>query len=1349
MKINKYLFLLLLINMVNPFSVKAFNIKKLGLESGLSNNNVISITQDNDGFIWIATKDGLNRFDSNTFEVFKNSESGSNSISSNVLNCVYADKHDDIVWIATEKNGVDAYNYKTKIFTHYEHDHNNRSSLIANGVTDINSDSSGNLWFATYLSGIDYYDKKTGQFTHYNQSNVQGLGSDYNWCILPDNDGKLYVGHVNTGLSIIDLESKTAINLHWEPNNPNCIPNNTVTSLFKDSKGNIWVGSRGGLSLFNPETNSFTNFSHEAHNPNSLSSNNVESIIETQKSELWFGTEGGGINILNLDDLSSNISQATIKFKHLYAGDLPSNISSSSVQTLLQDNFGNIWLGGYIGGVNFISNQESFFNKIDYLPLTSNKNTLLDKVVPDISCDDNNNIWVANSAGGISQYNKVTKIKDYNFILGERYNATAIFYTDRNNIWVGTQDGKIFRFNPLTEKFTRLTLIDEILGIAIYKLFKDSNNHLWVCTDVGLFAIDLNTMKYAHYNTTNSALTDDNIRCITESKNGQLWVGSLGGGLFVFDRNFNLLYNYGKYYDLYSVNQIYVDKRNRIWVGSQNDLFMFQGKQDSVLRIGKDYGLAENTILAITEGHSPNEIWVSTINGISFINLNTKHVSNYSIYDNISKGHYMNGSVVKTDDGTIYFGSQDGITYFNEQPAQISLTVPKVTITQFSVSNTENENLSEFVHIPFDAIMDLKYVNNSFQINFNTLNYALADKVEFMFQMSELDQNWYFLGKEKQVTFRNLKPDNYTFKLKARIHNKDWSNEVTSMYINILPPIWLRWWAKVIYIVLLFCMGYYILIFYKKKLQIENQLIFEKKSHQQELQLNEDKIKFFTNITHELRSPMTLILGPLEDLIIDKSLSPEHVKKINNIHRVANRLLQLINQILEFRKSETQSRKLTVLKEDFAKFFYETGVKYKELNSNKNIDFEVSIPEKEVEMYYDPEVVSIILDNLISNAIKYTPKGKINLTLSQTNDQNLPYAEITIEDTGFGIAKEDLPYIFDRYFQAKNTSYQVSGTGIGLDLVKKMIDLHEAEIEVSSELGEGTCFTLKFLINNSYPEAKHFEIEDIPEETADDDKNVILIVEDNADIAEYIEECLSEDYNIIHAENGKVGFEKSCEAVPDIIVSDVMMPVMDGIEMCKELKKDVRTCHIPVVLLTAKDSLKDKSEGYEAGADSYLTKPFSGTLLRSRIKNIFETRRKLSENNVSKISTTKQPELPSESKATNELDQDFFDKLNSVIYEKLEDEQISIAEIASLMHMSHSTLYRKVKALTNITVNEYIRKIKMNEAVKLLETTQFNISEIMYKVGINSSGYFRQCFKKEFGMNPSEYLQQVKNKSSE
>ena len=765
-------------------------------------------------------------------------------------------------------------------------------------------------------------------------------------------------------------------------------------------------------------------------------------------------------------------------------------------------------------------------------------------------------------------------------------------------------------------------------------------------------------------------------------------------------------------------------------------------------------------IRAISEDKNGN-IWASTNTGISCYITSKKCFYTYDHSNNIPQGSFISGCVTKDHNGLIYFGSINGLCFFNPDIAINSPQIPPVVITKVRIPGRLTSREKNETAIPIsEGEIELTHEQNSFNLTFNVQDYSLANQVEYAYMLKGLENSWYTINEQNSVTFRNIPPGKYEFLVKARLHNQDWSEDMTSLRIHITPPLWLTWWAKLIYILITISIIYTIIHAYKKKIDLESLYTLEKKNHEQEQELNQERLRFYTNITHELRTPLTLILGPLEDMQKDTSLPTRQAQKLSVIHQSALRLLNLINQILEFRKTETQNKKLCVCKSNIAPLVHEIGLKYKELNQKKAIDFQIQIEKEEMLLFFDKEIITIILDNLISNAIKYTEQGKITLSLYPTTRNGVTYTEIKVSDTGYGISAEALPHVFDRYYQ-ESGKHQASGTGIGLALVRNLVELHEGEIRVESIQNEGSTFYISLLTDNIYPNALHgdstkqTEEEMISEAVPEDSQNtepetskpILLIVEDNEDIQKYIAESFSDSFEVITGSNGEEGKQQALNRIPDIIVSDIMMPVMDGITLCRQLKEDVRTSHIPVILLTAKDSLQDKEEGYEVGADSYLTKPFSASLLRSRINNLLDSRKKLIAQ-FQQTGTSHNPNSHLDEKrsiiteALSKLDNEFIEKITQLVEDNLSSEKIDITYLSDKMCMSGSTLYRKMKALTGLSTNEYIRKVKMQNAERLLLEGKYNISEIAYKIGMNSTGYFRQCFKDEFGVSPSDYLKQ-------
>ena len=839
---------------------------------------------------------------------------------------------------------------------------------------------------------------------------------------------------------------------------------------------------------------------------------------------------------------------------------------------------------------------------------------------------------------------------------------------------------------------------------------------------------------------------------IIRDKNGKLWVGTFGKGVCVFDEDDKKLYNFTTDHSFPSnaVNYMMEDSRKRILVATREGIIIFKdvSQPNVFVSFGAKEGLENTQVRAIQEDHD-GYIWISTNGGISRLDEKNKRFYNYNYHDGIPMGDFMDGSTCITPDGTLFFGSQNGACYFNPRELSSPREVSPVTITQFFIYNKQTESRDTRLPVPIsNRIVELPYNQNTFNISFNVLDYTQSSQVEFSYMLEGLENAWYSTQGDNQVTFRNIPHGNYVFKVKTRFRNQEWNENAAQLTVVIAPPLWLTWYAKLGYVILFIFALYALLRFYKRKLDLESSLEVERKQSLNKQELNEERLRFYTNITHELRTPLTLILGPLEDLLSDATLSPKHANKISIIHDSATRLLNLINRILEFRKTETQNRKLSVAKGDLGQLVQEVGLRYKELNPNNKVNYHIHIETEDTEIFYDADMITIILDNLMSNAAKYTSEGDITLSLRSVEENQIKYTEISVSDTGHGIDAEALPHIFDLYYQAKS-KYQASGSGIGLALVKGLSELHEGILKVESAVDTGTTFTLRLLTENTYPNAIHAQHDmekkpmDAEETTITDTPTenhpIVLVVEDNADIREYIRSSFTDIYEVITAKDGKEGWELAQARIPNIIVSDIMMPVMDGIELCKRIKEDMRTSHIPVILLTAKDSLQDKEEGYASGADSYLTKPFSAKLLHSRINNLLETRKKIA--SLLALADT-QPKQESAVSSLNKLDNEFLQKITQIIEENLEMEKMDIAFIADKMCMSHSTLYRKIKGLTDMSANEFIRKVKMRKGVELLMSGQYTISEIAYMIGFSSVAYFRQCFKDEYGMSPSDYVKQ-------
>ena len=1278
-----WLLLLPVVSLAQPYTVK-----QLGIEKGLSNNYVVSIAQDKQGFLWFATEEGLNKFDGTRFITYlKNEDLTRQGITGNELNCLLDDPQDSILWIGTQRAGLNAYDYVNNTFLCYRHDDENPESLITDDVTKIVAATDGNLWITTYWRGVDYFDKKAGKFIHYNTQTVPGLASDNIWSVVDGGDGKLYMGHVHHGFSVLSLKDKKVKNFMYDPEDPVSLPGNGVTCIYKDLSGNIWLGTDRGLALFNPEAENFIHFHHSEDGV----PHTVFDIRQFDGNKLWIAMEFGGIAILDLTQRMF-LSPDQVRFQYIKEGDDEYSLSNSTVRCLFQDSFKNVWAGMWGGGINFLSHESSYFNVYSYSPIQHSGSSLNNKTASSVCVARDGKLWIGTDGGGINVFDKGKRVAVYKEETGDLTDNSiqAALCDSEGNLWFGSFMGGVDFYDVKKKSFHQIFPKDKT-GEDVRALYEDAE-YVWIGTSNGIYKVRLHDKGIADHYTVENNL----VRCISKDNLNRLWIGTFGGGLGVFDEHFQCvkLFNVTSLFPSNTINTVYMDSQNRMWIGTGEGLVCFPSSQSWDYKVYRsEEGLSNVHIRAITEDNHGN-IWVSTNKGISCYIAVKNSFYNYGRWDGVPIVGFMSGSVTHDYDGNIYFGSLNGLCRFNPEMVLAKREAPSAIMTglRIFVPISERKSEEKMIELHGCPAVRLSYMQNNFSVTFNIQNYALADQVEYAYMLKGLENSWYTVTDPNNVTFRNIPPGNYCFQVKTRIRNQEWADEIASLDIRIDPPVWLTWWAKLFYILSGVSVLYFILHAYKKKLDMESLYELEKKNHEQEQELNNERLRFYTNITHELRTPLTLILGPLEDMQKSNSLSGKDSQKISVIHQSAIRLLNLINQILEFRKTETQNKKLCVSRDNLAALVHEIGLKYKELNRKPEIDFCLEIEQEDMSLFFDKEVVTIILDNLISNAIKYTEKGTITLGLHQVVRNNIHHTEISVSDTGFGIAPDALPHIFDRYYQ-EGSEHQASGTGIGLALVKNLVVLHEGEIRVESSLNVGSTFYVSLLTDNTYPHVLHA---DSTEKTSDEKdekeeniepvhsgKRILLIVEDNRDICDYIVESFSDDFEVRTAANGEQGLEQALGCIPDIIVSDIMMPVMNGIVMCRKLKEDLRTSHIPIILLTAKDSLQDKEEGYQVGADSYLTKPFSATLLHSRIHNLLESRKLLAERfNTNSILIDKRAAV---TESMNKLDNEFLEKINKLIEDRLSSEKIDIGYLSDAMCMSNSTLYRKMKALTGLS----------------------------------------------------------------
>ena len=1321
--------------------------KNLGLKEGLSNGFVNDMIIDGQGFIWAATESGLTRIAGTKCTIFKNNNS---NIDNDGIVGLYYNKESNSIWILFKNGHIDVFDCKTQQFIHFT------QKIPKKSVADIKGAADGGIWIAYYDGTIQHYTPKNQKFSTISNKRLPNIKNGIR-SITDDGNDHLYIGLRIEGLYVYNLRTQKTKYFRHNPNDPQSLPGDNVRSICIDHAKNIWVGTNLGLGLLDPFTGKFKVFKHIANNPASLAGDNIHQIIEMNDRTLWIASDIGGISVLDLN-LYKNPLTEELKFSQITKEN--SGLSSNNNRRIIQDSFGNIRIANYSMGIDFIAKSAASINTLQYMGKALEE-------VTGLYCDHQGNLWIGqDNLMSLYQNGKLMQTWNFSSYLSNSSSSIYVFEEDKKgNIWCGTSDNGVLKFNPHTHSFTRINYAQ---NLDVHALCENAQGKMWVGTEAGIFSVENDKINKEQELNRQMGNNPTIIYSIKEDNYGQIWIGTLDRGVFVFSKQMKLIVHLTEKNLLATntINHIIKDADGGIWMATMRGLAYVQNplQPGAIKNYNERYGIKDSHIRAISQDKQGN-IWVSMFSGIACLNIHKQRFYNYDYESGIPTSNFVEASAVTTPDGTIYFGSPGGICFFNPQ----QLTEPKA-VSPIQIINCErvgklsDQFASRLISPNKEGIICLSHDDNTFKINFTIKDFSQEGNVEYSYMMKGLDDQWYETEGDNEVTFRNLKPGDYTFIIRAKLKNQDWEDASTAeMKVVVNPPLWLTWWAKLCYVLLIMGILGYFFRSYQKQLLLRNSLVQEKWESKQRQQVNEERLRFFTNITHELRTPLTLILGPLEDLMEDKEIAERVHHKIGCIHASAERLLNLINDILEFRKTQTQNRKLTVAKANLGAFVREIGVRFKDLNQNSRLNIRLNIKTGVPELYFDSEVINTVINNLMSNAIKYTPEGSITLSLTMPEDNTVA---IAVEDTGYGIDKDALPHICDRYYQ-ENGNHQASGTGIGLALVKSLATLHQAELTFESEKGRGSKFTFSLKADRTYPEALHKddnqdlataenaeENETTSKEPTEDIRPLLLIVEDNADIRLYIEESLHEDYRIIQACNGREGMEQAFSKVPDIIVSDIMMPEMDGIKMTHILKEDIRTSHIPIILLTAKTSINDQEEGYDSGADSYLTKPFSAKLLHSRIRNILSGRRRLADyivqKNISQFETSADEQQTSQ-KATEEkedamtcqisnLDKKFLEKLNKLIENHISTDDLDMAFMTDKMAMSHSTFYRKVKALTGMSANEYIKKAKLRHSMTLLKKGEYSITEVAILAGFNNLGNFRESFKREFGKSPSEIL---------
>lgn len=1320
------------------------NPERLGLRQGLTTTYVSRMAQDDRGLIWIGSDAGLFSFDGHSFRQYTRDNSG---IAGHTVSTLYHDSRSNKLWVGT-KSGLCTIDCDSGVV---ERNVLSEEAGISN-VAHITSASDGGIWVVNHYHTIVHVDP-SGKETIYDSRIIEGLPNTFT-SVVDDGKGHLIIAHNYEGISLMDIASGNVRNYRHTGDPHNGVPQGTIHTVFIDTHKNIWLASNHGLALFIPEREEFHTFLHNASDPSSIAGDHVYSVFEDSDGKIWAGCDMGRISIFNPGDLTAG-RPADLKFKNYNVNRGSRGVANGNVRSIFEDSFGNIWICNYGAGLEFVSHMRSPFRKLPYF--NAGTPGLDNKAIWSVFTDiDGATLLGATNSIGVYRNGEVEDVINFSPDISHPYARVTTIGRAGEDMLVGLYDDGLLHLDRALHRLTRIDLGKPDIGVNVIFNDRAAEGTMIGCSEGLVKYMD---GKVSWLASPNRIMGNVSVTGIARDRHDRLWVGTFGNGVFIFDGTWRKALHLGAdCLKSATVNTLYADSRGRMWIVTNKSLCVVKdpgsGIRVSVLR-HPSADLSDN-LRAIAED-ADGRIWFSTDAGLHVWRGENDGFMTFP--SEFVLPNFNDRAATCDSSGNMIFGGGGGASLFSPDFLQTERKAGKVWIVECTGIDRGND-----VRNRYASGEDIKVSHDSsVRIVFSVADYAKTPFVEYAVMLEGADSDWSPPSHDNYVNYRNLPPGDYRFKVRARMPNETWDNaSIASVGLTVAPPVWNTWWARLLYLVLLVVVVFLWVRYYKKKVNRRTLHEMQRKNEVDKMELNEERLRFYTNITHELRTPLTLILGPLEDLVADNDTPGQFKDKIKIIHTSALRLLNLINQLLEFRKMDTRNRRLHVCRRNIADYVTEIGLRYKELNRNAKVRYVIDVDndDAEYDIFFDPEVLFTILNNLLSNAVKYTPEGTITLSVDRCVGNGLRYVSVSVADTGYGIDAKALPYIFDRYYQAEGR-HQASGTGIGLALVKSLSELHEGILEVDSTPGKGTVFTLKLREDNSYPDAMHSEAlparnaceEDKEAPDTNDGRPVVLVVEDNADIREYISGSLGKTYRVIEASDGKEGFEAAIGSNPDIIVTDLMMPVMDGLELLSKVKEDIRTSHIPVVLLTARDSLQDKERGYDCGADSYLTKPFSAKLLNSRISNLLAIRSRLASRLISvPVDTMRSASenTPGEADSLQEirlgkLDREFLSKFTSLVEDNMTNPDLDMAFMQENLNMSHSTLYRKIKGLTGLSGKEFIRKLRLRHSVEML-ADGCPVSEAGYESGFNDMGYFRACFKEEYGMSPSQYAKTLREK---
>jgi signal transduction histidine kinase/ligand-binding sensor domain-containing protein/DNA-binding response OmpR family regulator len=1365
------LFILGILSFAN--SQEEINFTSLTIKDGLSSNTVVAILKDRYGFMWFGTEDGLDKFDGTNFKVYRYKPNDSSSLQSNEILSLYEDQAGNL-WVATSGGSLSLYDRRKDAFINFPA--GEKPGLIANNVIlDVCSDFRSKIWVAHY-DGVNIIDPKTKYASGIPLANSSGpvVKGPAN-CLYEDSKHLMWIGTAY-GLFQYNPTTKSLAQFTHSDQDPRSLSGNGVNAITEDKEGNIWIGTNGGLSMHQKSSGKFINYPVEEGNYGSLNNRGVGSVaIDGEK--VWMATENG-LSILNI--------KTGLIEKHGSDNRNVHGLTARSVRYIYIDKDDICWVGTVGGGVNRYDKNLNLFNfvKSDVF----DEKGLNTPVVSSFEEDNNGNIFVGTEGGnGLSLFNRKTKLFQHFTLRSARKtpeNNTVVLSlkkNKKNQLIVGTYGDGLFVFDPVSKNYKQLMQASGIYDLNsnfIFCLKPDHEGNLWVGTNGdGINVLDKDYKVITRY-TPNPKLPNDKllplngyIRDIVEDNFGNKWVATHGGGIAVLNSTtgkFTIYNTRNSHLPNDKVLTLHLDHLGNIWAGTiGGGVAMLNPKTNQFISFSESNGLQNNTVCKILEDRQ-GLIWLSSNKAISSIDITTKKINNYGYHNGVQNNNFVGGAGLASSSGELFFGGFEGFNYFNPAYLKRTIDVPPVLITDLRISNqsvspSPNGPIIENISIAKEINLDYK---QNFALSFVGLNYTSPEQNQYAYKLDGFDKDWNYVGHTTTASYTNLDPGEYVFRVKVSNNNGIWNNEGASIKIYVHPPFWRTTFAYILYACLIIGLVLYFryrsIQKWKNKFRIEQ----EQKEVERVRELDRLKIKFLTNLSHEFRTPISLILGPVDSLLTQQN--EKTYGQLQMIKRNARRLLNLVNQLLDFRKMEEQELKLQESEGELVSFIKETSDSFKDLSERKKICFVFNSHIDQLHTSFDHDKIERIIFNVLSNAFKFTLQGgKICLELEKMSDPPdhcKTWISIKISDTGIGIPPDKKEKIFERFFQNPTAASVLNqGTGIGLAITKEFVQMHGGTIEVESECEKGTTFYIylpfvpistataknddkEWLQESGLSEAIQGEelsekINGLNSTNGKTEDPLILLVEDNEDFRFYLKDNLRLHYKVVEASDGRDGWQKTLSHHPQLIVTDISMPHVNGIELTKKIKSDKRTSHIPVILLTALTGEKEQLKGLETGANDYITKPFNFEVLNAKVNNL------LTLNTTLKNTYTRQIKVLAPEVKIESDDEKLLNTIMIYLEENLTNPQLSVEDLSKHVGMSRSSLYNKILDLTGKTPVEFIRSVKLDKAAVLLEKSDMNVAQIAYSTGFSTPHYFTKSFKTKFGMLPSEFMMRMRKKN--